>query len=186
MNPVQDPVEIHPAIMPGWKFAEEVRAALLQSIRPLTAAQWAFRPRPVAWSIAEIVDHLVRAEIGSSKMVRKLIRGDFKHQDAPSGARLYGRDLDHYPYGRLEAPQELAPGRIREGSDLERELTLAHARLRFELSAFRGEDPEALRSTDPATGDWFTLGGWLKLQAWHEAHHIAQIQRILAAIGRAE
>jgi len=66
---------------------------------------------------------------------------------------------------------------------LERELGVAHARFHTELERFRGEDPEALRSPDPATGVWYTLGGWVKLQAWHEAHHVSQVRRIIAAPG---
>lgn len=183
MTAVQVPGELHPALIPGWKFAEQVRAALLRTIRPLTAAQWTFRPKPAVWCIAGQVDHLIRAEIGSSKMVRKLIRGDYQMQEVPVGATLYTGDLDWYPYGPLTAPHELVPGPVRDRTDLERELALAHARFRVELSKFRGDDPERLRSPDPATGVWFTLGGWLKLQALHEAHHLAQIQRLLTSTG---
>jgi hypothetical protein len=129
------------------------------------------------------VEHLLRAEIGSSKMVRKLIRGDYAILELPAGATLYTTALDKYPYGRLEAPQVLIPGPIRDRGDLERELSAAHARFRLELERFRSEDPEALRAPDPATGVWYTLGGWVKLQAWHEAHHIDQIRRILTASG---
>ena len=66
---------------------------------------------------------------------------------------------------------------------MEQELDLAHRRFRSELSMFQGANPEALRSPDPATGDWFTLGGWVKLQAWHEALHLTQIRSILASPG---
>ena len=114
-------------------------------------------------------------------MVRQLIRGDFRAQDVPPGATLYTASLDRYPFGRLEAPSALVPGPVRPYVELERELADAHARFRSELCAFQGEDPERLRSPDPATGVWFTLGGWVKLQAWHEVHHLTGIQRIAAA-----
>jgi len=127
------------------------------------------------------VEHLLLAEIGSSKMVRKLIRGDFRAQDLPARAVLYTAALDRYPFGHLEAPAALVPGPIRERAELEHALAEAHTRFRTELCAFQGDNPEALRAPDPATGVWFTLGGWVKLQAWHEAHHLTQIQRIAAA-----
>ncbi|MGH7395314.1 MAG: DinB family protein, partial [Candidatus Methylomirabilales bacterium] len=173
--------DLHPLLQPAWGFAERVRSALLETLRPLTAAQWVFRFAARSWCIGELVEHLLLAEIGSSKMVRKLIRGDFRAQDLPARAVLYTAALDHYPFGRLEAPSPLVPGPIRERAALERALAETHARFRTELSAFRGDDPEALRAPDPATGVWFTLGGWVKLQAWHEAHHLTQIQRIAAA-----
>jgi len=170
-------------LQPAWGFAEQVRAALLETLRPLTAAQWVFPPTARVWRIGEQVEHLLLAEIGSSKMGRQLIHGDFYDQHAPAGATLYTVSLDRYPFGRLEAPSPLVPGPVRDRAAPERELEVAHARFRAELSRFRGDDPEALRSPDPATGDWFTLGGWVKLQAWHEAHHITQIHRIVAAPG---
>ncbi len=178
---MQGSTDLHPALSVAWEFAEKVRGELFQAIRPVTPAQWMFRPAEGAWCIAEVVDHLLRAEVGTSKMVRKLIRGDYGGQAIPIGATLHTKDLDRYPYGPLDAPRTLIPDPVREKPDLERELNLAHMRFRSELSVFRGEDPEVFRSPDPATGDWFTLGGWVKLQAWHEAHHLAQIQAIIAS-----
>jgi len=178
---VETPRDLHSALRAGWDFAEQIRATLVQTIGPLTAAQWAFRPAARSWCIGELVEHVLLAEIGSSKMVRKLIRGDFRAQDLPARAVLYTAALDHYPFGLLEAPSALVPGPVRNREDLERELAEAHARFRLELCAFQGDDPEALRAPDPATGVWFTLGGWVKLQAWHEAHHLTQIQPIAAA-----
>lgn len=172
---------MHPGLRAGWEFAENVRAELLETIRPLTDSQWVFRPRTGAWCIAEVVEHLLHAEIGSSKMVRKLIRGEYRTAVPPAGAILHTGALDRYPYGQLTAPPELIPGSARDRAGLERELRAAHARFRAELERFREGDPEALRSPDPATGMWYTLGGWVKLQAWHEAHHVTQIQSILAA-----
>ena len=180
---MQMPIELHPGLRAGWEFAERVREDLLETIGSLTAAQWVFRCEPGSWCIAEVVEHLLRAEIGSSKMVRKLIRGDFPTQELPAGTTLYTTALDKYPYGRLEAPQVLIPGPVWNRGELERELGVAHGRFRSELERFQGADPEALRSPDPATGTWFTFGGWVKLQAWHEAHHIGQIKGILAAPG---
>lgn len=182
-TPMQMPMELHPGLRAGWEFAEKVRGELLEMIGSLTTAQWVFRRQPGSWCIAEVVEHLLRAEIGSSKMARKLIRGDYSAREQPAGTTLYTAALDRYPYGRLEAPQVLIPGPTRDRAEVERELGVAHGRFRLELERFRGADPEALRSPDPATGTWFTLGGWVKLQAWHEAHHTGQIKGMLAAPG---
>jgi len=175
--------ELHPVLRPCWAVADQVREDLLATIRPVSPAQWRFRPAPGSWCIAEVVEHLLRAEIGTSKMARKLIRGDYRTWPLPAGATLHTAGLNRYPYGQLTAPQELNPGPARDQAELERDLGVAHARFRTELERFLGEDPEALRSPDPATGVWYTLGGWVKLQAWHEAHHVSQIRGILAAPG---
>ena len=175
--------DLHPGLTGAWALAEQVRRELLTAIRPLKPTQWAFRPGAGQWCIGETVEHLLLAEIGSSKMVRKLIRGDYQNVPFPKEARLRGVDLDHYPYGSLDAPRLLTPGPLRQWTDVEPALGTAHQRFRFELAQFQGDDPEALRSPDPATGEWFTLGGWVKLQAWHEKHHIAQIRRWMATPG---
>jgi len=172
---------LHPMLLTCWQCADRVREDLLATIRPGSPAQWAFRAGTDSWSIAQVLDHLLRAEIGSSKMARKLIRGDYSTWRPPAGATLYTVELDRYPFGVLDAPQVLVPDPFRHRDELERELVLAHTRFQAELAGFRGEDPETLCSPDPATGEWFTLGGWVKLQAWHEAHHISQIRRIMAA-----
>lgn len=173
--------ELHPALREAWDYVEKVRRELLQVIRPVSVAQWNFCPDGGGWCTAQVVDHLLRAEIGTSKMVRKLIRGDYGEEAVPIEATLHTRDVHRYPYGRLVAPPGLVPGAVRGKPEAERELGLVHARFRAELSVFQGDDPEALRSPDPATGDWFTLVGWVKLQAWHEAHHTTQILTIMAS-----
>jgi hypothetical protein len=130
-----------------------------------------------------VVEHLLLAEIGSSKMVRKLIRGDYRNLPFPAATSLCGLDLDRYPYGSLDAPRVLVPTSLRDRAIVESELAIARDRLRLELGRFHGDDPEVLRSPDPATGEWFTLGGWVKLHAWHERHHVAHVHRLMATAG---
>ncbi|HEU5394590.1 MAG TPA: DinB family protein, partial [Candidatus Methylomirabilis sp.] len=99
--------QLHPLLQAPWGFAEQLRATLLETLRPLTAGQWVFRPTAQEWCIAEQVEHLLLAEIGSSKMARKLIRGDFRAQHPPAGATLHTAALDRYPFGHLIAPSSL-------------------------------------------------------------------------------
>lgn len=182
-RPMEGGRDVHPGLAGAWTLAEEVRRELLTAIRPLNHGQWAFRPGTRGWCIGEIVEHLLLAEIGSGKMVRKLIRGDYKNVPFPTGVTLWGGDLDRYPYGSLDAPHGLVPGSHRDRTILEPELATARERFREEVARFQGDDPEVLRSPDPATGEWFTLGGWVKLSAWHEKHHVDQIRRLMAAAG---
>src|SRR5574341_2678286 len=110
---MQVPPDLHPVLRLTWECADKVRGDLLQAIRSVTGPQWAHRHPGGAWCIAEVVDHLLRAEIGTSKMVRKLIRGDYHAQAVPQSATLHTQDLDRYPYGRLVAPAGLVPGPVR-------------------------------------------------------------------------
>ena len=175
--------QLHPGLLGAWTFVEEVRRELLATIRGLSPTQWAFRLNSKTWSIGEVVEHLLLSDVGSSKMVHKLIRGDYRNIAFPEGTKVYGVDLDRYPYGSLDAPRVLAPTSLRDRATVESELGLARDRLKLELGQFQGDDPEVLRSPDPATGEWFTLGGWIRLHAWHEKHHVAQIHRLMATPG---
>ena len=119
---------LHSGLRTGWLSSEKVRRELLETIRCPTPAQWMFRPEAGFWCIGEAVKHLLRAEIGSSKMMRKPIRGNYHGQTVPASAILYTVDLDQYPYGRLQVPRNLVPGSFRDQAELERELRSARAR----------------------------------------------------------
>ena len=58
------------------------------------------------------------------------------------------------------------------------ELASAHRRFHEELSRFEGEDADALQSPD-VSGFWFTLAGWVRVQAFHEEHHLGQVAWML-------
>jgi DinB superfamily len=113
-------------------------------------------------------------------MARRLIRGDFAGAARPQGARVFDSTLAAYPYGQLPAPDGLVPS-SRPLPDARDELDSVHRRFREELARFEGPDIDALAAPDPATGVWFTLGGWVQLQALHERHHVGQIRAALEA-----
>ena len=171
-------VAMHPALREPFAFCDAERARLMAIVRGLTRREWSLRRSPDEWSVALYVDHLIRAEVGTSKMATRLIRGDFAGVRRPKAARLYDSSLSEYPYGRYPAPTGLSPAPLAiEEAILKLEAT--HARFREELCRFDGPDPDAIASEDPDTGWWFTLAGWVRLQALHEAHHINQLQTLV-------
>ncbi len=169
---------LHRDLVAPLELCEATRGMLLAILSRLTPGSWHARPSSGVWAVAEHVDHLIRAEVGTSKMARRLIRGDFSGIARPPEARLYDSRLDRYPYGRLPAPVGLVPA-SRPLEDATEELEAVHHRFIRELLRFDGPDPNALASPDPATGVWFTLAGWVRLQALHEEHHIFQIRALL-------
>ena len=109
--------------------------------------------------------------------MRRLIRGDYQNLTRPPGAALYDSRLDAYPFGPVAAPPALQP----EGLDADEardQLAAAHARFFVELQRFTTGDPDAIVAPDPASDLWFTLAGWVRVQALHEAHHILQIKEL--------
>jgi hypothetical protein len=170
---------LHTGLRAPMRFCDETRDELLSVLSRVGKREWTARRSPETWTIAELVDHLIRAEIGTSKMARRLIRGDFRGLTRPAEARLYDSNLDTYPYGRFPAPPGLVPQPLAL-EDAEECLRTVHRRFIEELSRFEGDDPDTLAAEDQDTGLWFTLAGWVKLQALHEGHHIQQIKALLA------
>lgn len=172
---------LHADLRAPWRQCEDVRARLLAIVDGAPpAAAWDLRREEGLWTLSETVDHLILAEIGTSKMTRKLIRGDFASARRPGGARLYDSRLDRYPYGRFPAPAGLVPHGV-PLREARARLDATHARFLDELCRFEGADVDALASEDQDTGWWFTLGGWVRLQALHEAHHLDRLR--IAGIG---
>ncbi|MEW6733881.1 MAG: DinB family protein [Acidobacteriota bacterium] len=178
-NKISNSSQMHPTLQLAWQHCEEVRQELLVVLHKVTATDWLRRPTPTTWTIAEQVDHLIRSEIGTSKMSRKLIGGAYNGAKHSIGAKFFTAALDIYPYGPTMAPQELVPTVDLPFSEAFNTLATTHRRFYQELTALDGGDPELLESPDPATGVWFTLGGWIQLQALHEAHHLQQIIKLL-------
>lgn len=159
-------------------LCESTRGELLSLLAVSTPDQWQARPEPTRWTLAEQVDHLIKSEVGTSKIARRLIRGDYTHTTRPFGVQIQDSRLAVYPYGRLDAPAVLRPTEVSR-EEAREQLAATHARFVEELRTFDGADADALAAPDPATGEWFTLTGWVRLQALHEAHHIAQIRALL-------
>ena len=169
-----------PRLRGSWSLCETVRADLLATLGAVRPSHWARQPGPDRWSVAQQADHLLKAEVGTSKIVRRLIRGDYESVTRPPGAALYDSRLDAYPFGPVAAPPALQP----EGLDADEahdQLAAAHARFFEELRRFATDDPDAIVAPDPASDLWFTLAGWVRVQALHEGHHILQIRELARA-----
>jgi DinB superfamily len=169
--------DIQPGLRSSWSLCETVRADLLAALRSIPASQWARQPASGRWSVSQQADHLLKAEVGSSKMVRRLIRGDYEGLTRPSNAALYDSRLEAYPFGPVAAPPALKPEGLGPDEAYE-QLAAAHSRFLEELQRFAAADPDAIAAPDPASDLWFTLAGWVRVQALHEAHHVLQIRAL--------
>jgi hypothetical protein len=174
---------MHLSLKAPLEACEKTRRELLAVFARAAPEIWETRLDGQGWSLAEQLDHLIRAEVGTSKMARKLIRGDFRGVARSHDASLFDSTLHSYPYGRLPAPAPLVPSRL-PFEDARPQLVATHERFLEELGRFGGPDADGLAAPDPDTGVWFTLGGWVRVQALHEAHHISQIRALLARLTR--
>lgn len=171
------PDGLEPGLRAPWSSCETARADLLATLGAVPPTHWARQPGLGRWSLAQQADHLLKAEVGTSKIVRRLIRGDFQSQTRPQGSTLYDSRLNTYPFGPVAAPPVLQPHDLNT-DDAHEQLAAAHARFFEELQRFAAGDPDTIVAPDPASDLWFTLAGWVRVQALHETHHILQIREL--------
>lgn len=157
------------------------RDALVERLSKIPVALQNERPSPERWSIAEVLEHLVRIETGLTKLF--MMKGQAPPPDdvpAPApeasstpalGMRIRDRSQ------KIEAPERVRPaGALSAESALE-QLQAVRAGL---LSAFASADTVALdRVTHPhPVFGPLTLRSWMALTSDHEARHAAQISEI--------
>jgi hypothetical protein len=154
---------------------EMTRGWLLDEVARLTPAQLAFRPAPDAWSILEVLDHLV--------VVGPIYWDDLQRavRSPPADRPLLSRDEDILWYGvnrtnrELAIPSETPRGEVRDLKAALRAYEAAHARL---LQYVRTTPDDLRRRVVERQGcDAYQ---WALLISTHEQRHILQIREIKA------
>ena len=157
------------------------RDALLERLSNIPVALQNQRPAPERWSIAEVLEHLVRIETGLTKLF--MLKGQTPpgadvpapppeaHSTPTLGVRIRDRSQ------RIEAPDRVRPAGSLSADSALTQLQAARAGL---LGAFASADTVALdRVTHPhPVFGPLTLRSWMALTSDHEARHAAQIGEI--------
>lgn len=161
------------------------RDALVERLAKIPAALQNERPSPERWSIAEVLEHLVRIETGVAKLF--MMKGQTPPPDdvpvpapeASSTPALGKRIRDRSQ--RIEAPERVRPAGTLSAESALTQLQAARAGL---LSAFASANADALdrvTHAHPVFGP-LTLRSWMALTSDHEARHAAQIDEIAGAL----
>jgi uncharacterized damage-inducible protein DinB len=157
---------------------EMTSAWLMDEVEGLSDAQMTFRPAPDAWSIAQVLDHLVVvAPIYWQDLQRALAAppADLVPRDTDANILWYGIDRTN----REDAiPSEVPQGKLRDLEALLAEYRTHHARLRQYVTA----------TTDDLRRHLVARQGsdayqWVLLISTHEQRHILQIREIKTASG---
>lgn len=164
---------------------EEARGTTLGMIAAVPEAAFAAVPEHGEWSIALILEHLIIAETGTSKVIRKMLKENagrlppYPADDAVLSVRVPQASLE----GATQAPDVARPRGGREKAELLAAAAEARARTLVSLAALAGADPRAAEFPHP-------LFGSLNLYEWpsliilrHERLHHAQIAAILRRMG---
>jgi len=154
------------------KHLERSRRELLHLLERIPDEQLFARPEPEVWSPAEVAEHVALVEESAGKIIRRL-RKVAQGQAEPFPPSGVGQTR---PDGRPLAPPLTQPkGGLTRPALLER-LQTVRERLLTEVV----ESREYL-SLPPTYGHPFfgelTALGWLQTLAYHESHHLRQIQQ---------
>lgn len=167
-----------------WDGMEENRRITLGMIGPLPADAFV-RREGGGWSIAQILEHMVLAETGTSKLIRKLLKEKagslppYPEEDSVLAVRPAG------PAGErlTEAPEVAHP---KSDSGKEEILSLAASTreaTRVSLEMLAGVDPRSLEYPHPFFGS-MNLYEWLcRIVLEHERQHHPQIREIVQQLG---
>lgn len=165
---------------------QKERDALVARVQRIPADLHDKRPDPTRWSIAEVLEHLMRVEIGVTKLL--MVRG----QSAPPpdtprpgessfltpavSARVRDRSEG------IEAPERVRPSGTVPSHEALAQLSSTRAGL---ISAYSSANTDALdRVTHPhPVFGLLTLRSWVAFSADHEARHSEQIAEIAQRLG---
>jgi hypothetical protein len=177
-------------VLPGklqelWDGMEENRRVTLAMVAGLSDPEFAGR-KEGEWSISEILEHLVIAETGTSKLLRKMLKENagklpaYPADDSGLGLRETGRPAERM----TEAPEGAQPKGSHGKEEILRLASQAREATRTSLEMLSAVDPRSVEFPHPYFGS-MNLYEWpRRIIVEHERQHHAQIERILRTPGK--
>ena len=168
-----------------WTELESVRAEILREADGLSQGQADWKPSEKDWSVGEVVDHLILAEVATGKLTTKLTR----EAEAAGAPRGFPADLTAFkPFpalagaGAADAPAVVWPARGKSIAELLATMRATRERSRQSIEKLGAVDPRPLTFKHFRFGE-LDLSQWWQLQAHHDGIHLAQIREIKRAAG---
>lgn len=163
-----------------------VRVALDKALAGLDPREADRRPEPGRWSIAEIVEHLARAYMGTAKGLRLCLEDGqpriTRSSWAQRGAKFLIVTVGHFPRGR-PTPDPVTP----KGWSFAQALERAHGGLdALDAGARAASDrfgERALVLNHPVIGAC-SVRDWRRFHQVHTQHHVKQIVDQRGVAGR--
>lgn len=178
---------MHPRLEELVDYLHRQRRALEGTAARLPVERWRVRPRPDAWSVAQILDHLQRVDASVARVIAKIAQraaaaglGPERETSSVLGA-LDGRGIDR------REPRREAPELVRPRDDVEPETVQGALRESRELllRAIQEVDGLALgevRHPHPVLGE-IDLYQWILFVGHHDARHAPQVHETVRAVG---
>ncbi len=168
-----------------WEGMEENRGITLGMVSGLSDAEFSVRGEG-QWSIAWILEHLVLAETGTSKVIRKMLRENAgKLSPYPADDRvLVVRETGRSRERMTEAPEVARPKGSRGKEEILVSAAQAREATRVSLGMLAGVDPRGAEFPHPFFGN-MNLYEWPhRIILDHERQHHPQIETVLRSLGK--
>ena len=160
---------------------DEKRAALLEGVAGLSEAQLVQRPAEGQWSVGEVLDHLYRIEQSVARLFEKLVararEKGLAADEAPDAVVTFDQFEARVTGRKLVAPEGMQPAAGLDSTALHQNLRDSRVRLLEAVAEAAPFDLSGLVFPHPILGR-LNLYEWLLFVAYHEAHHLRQIQHI--------
>jgi hypothetical protein len=171
---------LHPELQKAMALTDADRQRILDRIQGVTQTQTEYKPSPNAWSVGEVLHHLILIEVSISKLFNKLIKENQRVVGASDVMRV--EDMQYGADRPQQAPEFGMPSFKRSIGDLLAELGTTRERTMQTLAGYTGEDPSELRWKHQRFGD-IGMAHWARFIGLHEGHHLRQIEHIMATAG---
>lgn len=176
---------LHPRLQSIVDEAEAARADLLAAVAAVPPAVRERRPREAAWSVAEVLDHLAKVEVGVAHLVAKRVASA---RERGVGAETSVEPIvlpDRYDFRdrsrAIAAPEQVLPASGVTVDAALAALARSRAALRQGLVAGSGLALDGLHATHPLLGQ-LNLYQWVLFVARHEARHADQVRECASAL----
>ena len=161
----------------------ETRQKFLDSIDGLSQEQWAFKPGPDRWSIAEVAEHIAISESTILELItEKIMKAPAVPRDptGPTDQRVIDMVTDRSE--KAQAPEMLKPVNKWATRDA---LVGAFNTARERTVAYVKTSTDDMRGHSAPHPVMKMLDGyqWILLLSGHTARHTAQIQEVKSAAG---
>jgi hypothetical protein len=172
---------MHPRLAAAIEYADQARVELLATVDAVPEPLREARPSEEAWSVAEILEHLMMVERGVAKLVA-LKAGEM--QTLPSPPReapdMVAVSLTRFPLDRatqVPAPERVVPRGELSADEAREALLKTRGMLLDQLHAADGLALSSIMHPHPIFGP-LDLYEWIYMTGWHERRHAEQIREV--------
>jgi uncharacterized damage-inducible protein DinB len=160
------------------ELLDRERHELVARVEQVPAPARERRPADDAWSVADVLEHLARAERGIARLIAQRGRDEPVSQAAAVPldiGRVRGRSE------RIDAPERIRPTGTMTAAEALRALDETRAQMRAAVLAAKSPSLDGCTYPHPVLGV-LTLRDWISFVAHHEARHAAQVSAIAQAL----